>query len=359
MTFGLLLVYIASVCYVLTVLGCAGWLIYNQLRTAKQERHPALWVSVVMFLLAVCSILQWGIAMQIGPMSQHTYAYLTCFDLIVLLLLPTMGDVLIRRKAAWHKLLFSEMAALTVPVAYFVSEDINIVYYAIWLFLIYYLGMVVWQIHKIRLYDKHLRDEVSDLTGMSKSWFIYVMVLGVGVVVLWALTYVEQFGMRNYHYVLYMVLVGTLSVMVTYFLTGLKLGKIEMNVSVDDEVSFKRIMERNADWDEKLQTLMVVEKKWKNPEIGVEEVAQLMGTNRTYLYRYLREVLGTTFYDMVNRYRLEYAVTLMNDSSNTMSLEQISEKSGFKSIRSFRAVFSEKYECTPGEYVARMKQGQE
>jgi len=77
-------------------------------------------------------------------------------------------------------------------------------------------------------------------------------------------------------------------------------------------------------------------------------VAHMVGTNRTYLSRYFNQENGSTFYDFVNNYRLRYAENLLRNSES--SILEISEKSGFNSLSTFRRVFSSAYGCSPNEF---------
>lgn len=97
-----------------------------------------------------------------------------------------------------------------------------------------------------------------------------------------------------------------------------------------------------------VQRLFEVEKIYLNPRLKLSDVAHMVGTNRTYLSRYFNQENGSTFYDFVNNYRLRYAEQLLRNSES--SILEISEKSGFNSLSTFRRVFSSAYGCSPNEF---------
>ncbi|MCM1312952.1 MAG: AraC family transcriptional regulator [Bacteroides sp.] len=85
-----------------------------------------------------------------------------------------------------------------------------------------------------------------------------------------------------------------------------------------------------------------------NPRLTIIDLAQEMGTNRTYISDYLNNVLGTTFFNFVNQRRLIFAEHLLRNTND--SLDNISSLSGFNSSSTFRRAFSRKHGCTPGQY---------
>lgn len=83
-------------------------------------------------------------------------------------------------------------------------------------------------------------------------------------------------------------------------------------------------------------------------EISLKELAQLFGYEYHYFSRLLRQEYAINFKQLVNRYRVEAAVYLLE--STDLSITQIALQSGFQSIRSFNHVFRELVGCTPSAY---------
>lgn len=96
---------------------------------------------------------------------------------------------------------------------------------------------------------------------------------------------------------------------------------------------------------------MEEKKLFTNPELRITDIALMLGTNRTYISRIVNEEVGTNFCDWINSYRIDYALSLMNDlTQNHLSALQISELSGFSSVSAFYRVFNEKQGISPGKY---------
>jgi len=99
---------------------------------------------------------------------------------------------------------------------------------------------------------------------------------------------------------------------------------------------------------EKLRACFEEDRLFLNPQLTVYDVAHRIGTNRTYLSRYLNNELHTTFYDYVNDFRLSYAEKKLLCSDQKIA--DITQDSGFNSFSTFLRSFRKRYDCTPNEY---------
>lgn len=102
---------------------------------------------------------------------------------------------------------------------------------------------------------------------------------------------------------------------------------------------------------QQLNQLLEEKELFKDPELRISDIALMLGTNRTYISRIINETMQINFCDWVNCYRITHAKKLMESpDSNDLTLSEISEKSGFKSISTFYRLFKEKEGIPPGEY---------
>lgn len=90
------------------------------------------------------------------------------------------------------------------------------------------------------------------------------------------------------------------------------------------------------------------EKIYLNPNLKVSDIAAAIGTNRTYISAYFNKETQCTFYDYVNRYRIEYACKLLENSDE--KILQIAELSGFNSSQAFIRVFIKIKGISPNKY---------
>ena len=108
---------------------------------------------------------------------------------------------------------------------------------------------------------------------------------------------------------------------------------------------------RNLNLLERLHTLMEERRLYLNPKFSILDLTNLLGTNRTYVSVYLNEVLGKSFFDFVNEYRLAVAEKLVSETNDNFG--EIAAKSGFNSLCTFRRAFLKKNGITPGKYRER------
>lgn len=99
-----------------------------------------------------------------------------------------------------------------------------------------------------------------------------------------------------------------------------------------------------------LERIMREEKIYKDNTITKDKVAEILGTNRTYLSRIINEQSKLSFTHYVNRFRIEEAIRLLSDSDNHTPLKAISADLGFNSISTFYNLFQSSVGMTPSQY---------
>ena len=109
--------------------------------------------------------------------------------------------------------------------------------------------------------------------------------------------------------------------------------------------------QKNLNQLERLHTLMEEYTLYLNPKFSIIDLTKLLGTNRTYVSVYLNDVMGKSFFDFVNEYRLVVAEKLVCETD--LNFSKIAEKSGFNSLCTFRRAFVKKHSITPGQYRER------
>ncbi|MBM1107820.1 helix-turn-helix domain-containing protein [Aurantibacter crassamenti] len=93
----------------------------------------------------------------------------------------------------------------------------------------------------------------------------------------------------------------------------------------------------------------------ENEQFGVEQLADMMGMNRSHLHRKLHKVKGKSISRFIREFRLEKAREMLIEKEMTAS--EVSHAVGFGSPSYFNKCFTEYFGYSPGK--ARLKVGQE
>ena len=99
----------------------------------------------------------------------------------------------------------------------------------------------------------------------------------------------------------------------------------------------------------KLEQWMESEKPYLNPDFRLMDLRSILPMNRTYLSQLIHNAYGCTFYQFINRYRIDYAKQLMRENPN-MKIADIATQSGFSSQSIFSQIFSKETGMSPREW---------
>ncbi len=103
--------------------------------------------------------------------------------------------------------------------------------------------------------------------------------------------------------------------------------------------------------EQKLKTYLVTEKPFLEPEISLSSLATRMGLSRNRLSRVINERMMTTFYNLINLYRIEAVKILLRDPARKNDkILTIASDAGFHSKAVFNKSFKELTGMTPREF---------
>ena len=102
--------------------------------------------------------------------------------------------------------------------------------------------------------------------------------------------------------------------------------------------------------DRKQSIIAITEYLEKNHtrDIGLKDLAKLLGYDYHYVSRYFHSVFDMSFAELLGVYRLETAIKLMDETDKKIA--DIAFESGFGSVRSFNYTFKKNFGISPKEY---------
>jgi len=245
----------------------------------------------------------------------------------------------------WMKAVVLELPFLLIPLMYVFTKsliwfDVLTAWGAIYGFVTLVLVIVL-----IRKYHRQLKERFSYQENINLNWLSAILYSFFLILMIWvAACLVIDVNFDN----IYMVCNLVLWMFICYF--------VYKHESVIDELEdadappvTKNVPESDLQGIAvQVQRLFEVENIFLNPKLKLSDVARAVGTNRTYLSRFFNKENGQTFYDYVNGYRIHHAEQLLVES--TATLQEVSDRSGFNSLSTFRRVFTATYGCSPSDY---------
>lgn len=108
----------------------------------------------------------------------------------------------------------------------------------------------------------------------------------------------------------------------------------------------------------KVEEVMQKEKPYLNADLKVADLAALVGVSGHKLSQFFSQHKGQTFYDYVNKFRVEEFKHLVKEDKNrVLTLSAMAEKAGFSSRASFFRHFKNIEGISPGEYLKNRQEG--
>lgn len=105
---------------------------------------------------------------------------------------------------------------------------------------------------------------------------------------------------------------------------------------------------------EKILSLIVIEKRYRNKDFSAKVLAEELGTNTRYISAVINSRFKTNFSCLLNEYRIKEALHCMTDKRyNQLTIEEIGTMVGFATRQSFYASFYRIMRETPNSYRKR------
>lgn len=133
----------------------------------------------------------------------------------------------------------------------------------------------------------------------------------------------------------------------------LKQTKVKTNDSVNDNQQTELLLNKLMHQLESKQVFL-------NANITIEKLASILKSDKKTINHLFNTKFGNEFNDVINKYRVEYAMKLFNNhESDNLKVEYIGIKSGFSSTHEFNAVFTKQTGLPPAFYRQGMAEKRE
>lgn len=210
---------------------------------------------------------------------------------------------------------------------------------------IYGFWYAIWTLREIPNYHRKLKEQYSFEENINLNWLRVILLSFFVILSIWLIDCTVISSLLEGTY---MVVSLALWMFFSYFLyrheqamSGLE-GCALRNEAEPETVAPNELhvrIERLFSDDYRI---------YLNSHLKLSDIARMVGSNRTYVSDFFNRANGQTFYEYVNRYRVDYACRLLRNTDK--SVEAVGEESGFSSRSTFFRVFSNMMGLTPSEY---------
>ena len=207
--------------------------------------------------------------------------------------------------------------------------------YSVWGIYILLSGFLIKSIFQ-KLFSKHEKCTTSEL------WLVAIFIGNLLIYLAYIIGY------------FYLYLIGTITFSVVFYglLIFLLFKNNRDNVFKDipEKYASKKITSTEAkQLIEALQDVMLKNEFYKNTNVKLNDIAEVLDISSHKLSQLLNDNLGKSFALFLNEYRIEEAKRLLKDN-NQYTLEAIGFEAGFSSKSTFYATFKKVIGQTPSEF---------
>jgi len=96
-----------------------------------------------------------------------------------------------------------------------------------------------------------------------------------------------------------------------------------------------------------------------NDKLTLSDLAKFFDLKSHTLSQVINQGMKTNFYRLINSYRVQHAIDLLDNENITWSIERVALESGFSNRVTFNKAFKDQMMCTASQYKEKTKQRQE
>ena len=112
----------------------------------------------------------------------------------------------------------------------------------------------------------------------------------------------------------------------------------------------------SRDTDFSAQLLEAIQKLYKDPELDVYKLADVLGMSRSLLNEKIQQGFGLSIAQFIRTYRLNVAKEMISNGTNTeMNISEIAYEVGFNDPKYFTRCFTKEFNATPSEMHRKSK----
>lgn len=242
--------------------------------------------------------------------------------------------------------------------AFYGFRKLSILHYAYsTIFVLQFIHLAVYLIlsfFEVRKYENSIKISYSSVKINDFRW-LYVLISSfvfalIGCSGFLSYTFITHQYLRALDYI-YVIPLGLVSYLVSYRLAGVHW----LQPSVLQDAKYEKSglkKEEASEYHQKLLSFMSEKKPYLDNELRLRTLAEKLKISENYLSQVINEKEKLSFFDFINKYRVDEAKRLIGSSDN-ISLKEIGYQSGFNNRTSFTNAFKKFGGITPTKYLKR------
>lgn len=218
-----------------------------------------------------------------------------------------------------------------------------------------YIPLAVSDIYK---YRKGLKNSFSNTEKVNFNWLLYLI---LGISIIWFVVYFIQddtviFSFASI-YLIWLAYFGTKQVNVFSENKSPENNIIEVEEKLPTpDIETKAPNPELYLISEKLDKAIHTEKVFQNPELTLNELAEILNENPVLVSNTINQIKGVTFYDLINESRItEFLERVQMPENRNLTFLAIAYDCGFNSKSTFNRNFKKFTGKTPKEYLDALK----
>lgn len=205
---------------------------------------------------------------------------------------------------------------------------------------------------KMKRHIKYVHQEFSNIDRIDVSWLLSVFIFVIAGQLAWLFISLYAVVLAD---IVYYLSIIPLWLMVLHYSWNFRPIAVEKEAEAHSKPTPQEKENTTATppiAEGALERWVEQGQMYLRPDLTLQEIAQALATNRTYVSNYISQVIGMSFYDYINRLRIERsAIPLINEHPE-YTFEYIARQSGFASMATFRRAFMKITGQTPSQYAA-------
>lgn len=272
-----------------------------------------------------------------------TLDFMICFPLAICVMLVMLQDC---RRPLWPASLL--MASPALGMVWCMVSGSETLLPTIFTYILFLgIGLTIYLVRALRKYGRWLRDNYADLEH-KEVWQTFIVLASILLLLSY---YVFGGGGQAYEYILQIAAF----VIVCYLLWRIEtLSDLSISQHLAcsiEEDAITEDTERNGipqatynNISSLLQRFCIDTQLYLQNDLNLQQLAQAIGTNRTYLTNYFSNQ-GMTYNTYINNLRIDHFVSLYNEAvanQRSFTARQLASDSGYRNYATFSIAFKQR-----------------